>query len=349
MANPFEIRSIDVERLRVPLKAPFVTALGAKTETENVRVRARLASGAEGWGEASSSVVQAHLTPERLERTLARLAPAALGSDARRWRSLASEARARAGAATAAAAALECAVVDALTRQLGVTMARFFGGALDSVETDLTLSAWPPPQARQAAREAVRAGFRVLKVKVGTGPREDLARAKAAAAARPRPSLVLDGNQRLTRRGALALVERCLAAGARVEALEQPLDRADLEGLRRLSRDCPVPVVADESARSLEEAARVLATGAASGINVKVAKTGLAESLEIISLARCAGAPLMIGCMQETSLGLSAGVHLACGTGAFRWIDLDSDVLLAERKAEGRYRRKGPRVTVSAS
>ena len=54
----------------------------------------------------------------------------------------------------------------------------------------------------------------------------------------------------------------------------------------------------------------------------------------------------MIGCMQETSLGLSAGVHLACGTGAFRWADLDSDVLLAEARPEGRYRRDGALVSV---
>lgn len=129
-----------------------------------------------------------------------------------------------------------------------------------------------------------------------------------------------------------------------MEALEQPLGQGDLEGMKRLSRDCPVPLIADESARSLREAERVLGSGAAAALNIKVAKTGLAESLEIVALARAAGAPLMIGCMQETSLGLSPSIHLACGTGAFRWTDLDSDVLLAEPRPEGRYRREGPRV-----
>ena len=131
-----------------------------------------------------------------------------------------------------------------------------------------------------------------------------------------------------------------------MQLFEQPLPREDLDGLRRLSRDCPVPIAADESARTPAEALEVLRSGAARALNVKVAKTGIAASLEIIALAKAAGAPLMIGCMQETSLGLSASVHLACGTGAFRWADLDSDVLLAEPRPEGRYRRDGPVVTV---
>lgn len=334
--------------MRVPLKRPFVTALGKKTATENVRVRVLLSGGAEGWGEASSSVVQAHLKPRRIEAALERLSAAALGRDARRWRSLGREAFSRCGGVTPAAAALESALVEAMARQLGVPLWRLFGGKQDTVETDVTLSAWPAHQAAAAAREAVREGFRTLKVKVGTGAAADWARVRAAAAARPAPALILDGNQTMTPKGALRLVERCLEEGVRVELLEQPLAREDLDGMRRLTRDCPVPLAADESARSPSEVLNVLASGAARAVNVKTAKTGISASLEILAVARAAGAGLMIGCMQETSLGLSAGVHLACGTGAFRWVDLDSDILLDEPSSEGSYRRIGPRVTAAS-
>ena len=343
MALFFEIKSFDVERVRVPLKAPFVTALGKKTHTENVRLRLRLGGGAEGVAEASSSVVQAHFSPGRLEAGLRRLARRAAGEDVRRSRRLAAEAFARAGEATATAAAFECAVLDALTQALGVPLWRWLGGRTQEVMTDLTISAWPAEQSRLAAAAAARDGFRTLKVKVGSseGPAADLRRVLACAAAKPKPAILLDGNQGLSRTSALRLVRGCLAGGARVQLFEQPLPREDLDGLRRLSRDCPVPIAADESARTPAEALEVLRSGAARALNVKVAKTGIAASLEIIALAKAAGAPLMIGCMQETSLGLSAGA------GAFRWADLDSDVLLAETRPEGRYRRDGPRVSVA--
>ncbi|MBI4424332.1 MAG: hypothetical protein HY554_11420 [Elusimicrobia bacterium] len=345
--NPFEVRRAGVHRVRVPLKTPFVTALGRKTETENVRLVLTLRGGAEGWGEASSSVVQAHLKAPRIERTLRRLAALALGRDVRRLRQLSREAWRRCGPASAAAAALECALLDAWTQALGIPMSAWFGGAVDHVDTDLTLSAWPAPQAGEAAAAAVRRGFRTLKVKVGSGsPAEDLARVRAASRPRPAPRIVLDGNQGLDRRRALRLVEDCLDSGVKVELLEQPLPREDLDGMRRLTRDCPVPVAADEAARAPAEALEVLRTRAAGAINVKVAKTGLLASLEIAALCRAAGAPLMIGCMQETALGLSPSVHLACGTAAFRWIDLDSDELLAEPRPQGRYIRRGPTVSV---
>lgn len=344
----FQIGSLEFSRVRVPLKAPFVTALGRKTETENVRVLVRLRGGAEGRGEASSSVVYAHLAPARLEAAARRLGERLRGRDVRRWRRLATELFERCGEATPAAAALEAAILDAWSAQLGVPLYRLFGGRRDSVETDLTLSAWPAPQAAEAARDALRRGFKTLKIKVGTGPKADWERVRAAAS-RGRPEVILDGNQGMTERTARALVDRCLAEGIRVSVLEQPLPRGDVSGLRRLSRACPVPVAADESARSPREALEVLSSGAARAINVKAAKTGYAASLEIVAVAAAAGADLMIGCMQETSLGLSASVHLACGTGAFRWVDLDSDVLLAEPRAEGRYRRDGPVVRVSSN
>ncbi|HEX4048087.1 MAG TPA: enolase C-terminal domain-like protein, partial [Elusimicrobiota bacterium] len=87
----------------------------------------------------------------------------------------------------------------------------------------------------------------------------------------------------------------------------------------------------------------------ATAINVKLAKSGLSRGLEIAAVARAAGVPLMIGCMAETARGLSASVHFALGTGFFRFVDLDSDVLLAQppaaRLAAG-WARRGPAISL---
>lgn len=330
----------------VPLREPFVTALGRKTSTTNVSVTLRLGGGSEGRGEASGSVVMAEQKPPLLASALRRLVRRYRGFDVRRAGPLARGAWEEAGAVPAAAAAFECAAHAARMKALGLSSADWFGGALDRVESDFTLSAVSPRLAGAAARRAAAAGFRKLKVKVGAGGlREDAARVLAAdrcgRRAGRRPGIIIDGNQGLTVSSALKLTERCLKEGARVLLLEQPLPREALADAARLRRRCPVPIAADESVRSPAEALRVIDAEAADFLNIKVAKTGIEASLEIIALAKSAGKKLMIGCMQETAAGLAPSVHLACGTGAFAHADLDSDCLLAARQPAGDFQRRG--------
>jgi L-alanine-DL-glutamate epimerase-like enolase superfamily enzyme len=249
------------------------------------------------------------------------------------------------GGLSPAVAAFECALLDALCRQGGTDLRTFFGGARLSLESDLTLSAWTEPGAtRAAAAEAASEGFRVLKVKVGGRFEDDLARLKEARAGAPRARLLLDGNQGLTRAGALKLVDAALKLGP-VDLLEQPLPKNDLAGMAFVAKRCPVPVAADESVHSPESAHEALARGAATAVNIKAAKSGYSRSLAIAAVARAAGVPLMIGCMAETARGLAASAALAAGTGLFRFVDLDSDHLLAEspaaRRAAG-WTREGP-------
>lgn len=124
----------------------------------------------------------------------------------------------------------------------------------------------------------------------------------------------------------------------------------DLKGMAFVARRAGVPVAADESVATPAQAVRALETGAATAINIKLAKSGLSRGLEIAAVARAAGVPLMIGCMAETARGLGASVHLALGTGFFRFIDLDSDVLLCEPSGARRlagWVRRGPEISLS--
>jgi L-alanine-DL-glutamate epimerase-like enolase superfamily enzyme len=334
-----EIVSARVFLVESPLKRPFITAQGRRDRTVNAALELRLRGGARGYGEASTSIAQMHLTPAALERALGRMAAGARGRDVREWRALSAAAWAAHADLSPAVAAFEAALLSALSAAAGTTLAGFLGGARRSVETDMTLSAsTDDAETRAAAAEAAAAGFRVLKVKVGGRPADDLARVRAARAAAPKARLILDGNQGFTAAGALRFTETVMKEGGKVELLEQPTPKADLKALAFVSKRCPVPVAADESVQTPEDAARAAAAGV-TAINVKLAKSGLARGLEIAAVARAAGLPLMIGCMAETPRGLAASVHLALGTGFFRWHDLDSDLLLrttaAERKSAG--------------
>lgn len=334
-----DIASARVFLVRSPLKRPFITAQGRRTETVNAALELRLKGGARGYGEASTSIAQKHLTAGALSRALTRLAAGAKGEDVRGWRALVDAAWSSHGELSPAVAAFEAALVSALAGEAGTTLAGYFGGASASLETDVTISASTDGDStREAAAEAARGGFRILKVKVGGRREDDLARVRAVRAAAPRAALILDGNQGFTAAGALSFYETVVKEGGKVVLLEQPTPKADLKALAFVSKRCPVPVAADESVQTPADAARAADAGV-TAVNVKLAKSGISRGLEIAAVARAAGLPLMIGCMAETPRGLAASVHLALGTGFFEWRDLDSDLLLrttaAERKAAG--------------
>ena len=310
--------------------------MGRRDRTVNAAITVALKGGARGYGEASTSIAQKHLTPEALERALRAMARRALGRDARGWRALVDDAWARHGALSPAVAAFEAALLSALAAEAGTDLAGWLGGASRRLETDLTISASnDADETRAAAAEGAAEGFRILKVKVGGDAAQDLARVRAVRAAAPKARLLLDGNQGFTPAAALRFVEAVLKTGAKVELFEQPTPKADLKALAFVSKRCPVPVAADESVATPGDAARAADAGV-TAINIKLAKSGISRALEIAAVARAAKLPLMIGCMAETARGLSASVHFALGTGFFTWCDLDSDVLLVEDAASRR-------------
>jgi L-Ala-D/L-Glu epimerase len=85
-----------------------------------------------------------------------------------------------------------------------------------------------------------------------------------------------------------------------------------------------VPIIADETVFCPDDCKRVIDERLAHGVNIKIAKSGIADSQEILRLAQQARLKLMIGCMTETMVGLSAAIYCAAGTTAFDYIDLDS-------------------------
>jgi L-alanine-DL-glutamate epimerase-like enolase superfamily enzyme len=341
------VRRAAVRIFETPLKRPFVTALGRKTSTCNVGFTLTLRDGTRGYGEASASLALAHLKPRRLAAVLAGLGRRVIGKDAAAVRPLVEEAWKRHAHESPAAAAFECALLDAWTRSQGLSLASWFGGVSREIESDITLSAWTDARlTAEASAEAAREGFRTFKVKVGGELADDLSRLRTIrqAAGGLKPRFILDGNQGLGVDSALRLLDSCRRAGMRVVLLEQPLPRTAWRAMAALTKRAPVPVAADEMVHSPADALRVIETGAASAINIKAAKSGLLRALDIAALARAAGLPLMIGCMSETSRGLMPSVHLALGTGFFSFVDLDSDHLLREHDRSPDWERDGPRL-----
>jgi L-alanine-DL-glutamate epimerase-like enolase superfamily enzyme len=347
MDETSRIAAITAERVDLPMERPFESAKRRSTVSEVVRITARLQGGAEGRGEASPAGYVTGEDAAGLQVAVVAATAALIDLPADRpqlWETRLSEALPH---HPTGRSAVEAALLDALAARCGLSLWRWLGGATPTVVSDLTIPLLPPDAAAAVAREAVERGFRQLKIKVG-GPStdEDEARVQAIAAAAPGTPLRLDGNQGFGPDAALAFIRRIVDSGIRVELLEQPVDCADWDGLAAVTRQSPVPVIADEAVLTPADALRVAATGAAHGINIKLAKSGIAGALDIIGIARAARLRLMLGCMLESDWGIRTSVHLACGTGAFDYLDLDSHVLIGQPPPYTGFSQRGETIHV---
>jgi len=348
--QPATVRSMGAVPLDIPLRTPFGISRGVQGAAANVLVRVELADGTLGHGEAAPFPA---FNAETQSGALALLSAAASwlpGRDAADWRAVAAELRARGGSACGSAqCALETALLDAVCRRDGVPLWRLFGGAGTRLETDVTVTVGTPEEARQAARQARRRGFRIIKAKVGgaAGPGVDLDRISAILEEAPGSPLILDGNAGMDRSRARELAGGLRARGIVPALLEQWLPKGDLDGMRALGAETGWTVAADEGVTTAEDARRIARARAAHVFNIKLMKAGIAEALDVVSVARAAGIGLMIGGNVESVLAMSASACFAAGLGGFDYADLDTPLFLASNPFEGGYALEGGRVSVA--
>jgi L-alanine-DL-glutamate epimerase-like enolase superfamily enzyme len=189
-------------------------------------------------------------------------------------------------------------------------------------------------------------GFRVFKLKVGTDVDADVARVARLAQRFADVAFVLDANQGFDRAQARAFLRGVARLPGRVRMFEQPLARDDLEGMAMLRREGVAPIAADESVFTLADAKRVIALRAADCVNLKIMKSGLAETIAVAREVRAAGLDLMIGGMMETRLAMSFSYALVLGLGGIGHLDLDTPLLMADDPLTGGYAYRGPVLTV---
>lgn len=180
------------------------------------------------------------------------------------------------------------------------------------VPINATVGARTPSDAAAAARAAVTAGFRCVKLKVGMcqEPDAELDRiALVRAAIGPAVRLRLDANEVWTFDRALDILTR--AAHHDIEYVEQPLPAADLDGMRRLRQASPIAIAADEAASDAAAIARILAASAADVLVLKPQCLG--GYAPIISLARRLppGVRCVVTSAMEAGVGVTASLHIA--------------------------------------
>ncbi|MBP7707588.1 MAG: dipeptide epimerase [Candidatus Aminicenantes bacterium] len=226
----------------------------------------------------------------------------------------------------AAKAALDMAILDWYARTLDVPLWRFLGLGKDKpVTTTYTIGIDEIPVMQAKTREA--SAFGVFKIKVGTPDDRKIIEGIREVTDKP---LRADANEGWkTKEQALEMIEWMAPRG--VELIEQPLPAVQLEDYAWLKERSPIPVFADESLIQPSDLPRIAPYF--HGVNVKLMKCGgVQEAVRLAAMARTLGLKLMIGCMVETSVGISAGAAVAS---LFDYADLDGTLLISNDPFRG--------------
>jgi L-alanine-DL-glutamate epimerase-like enolase superfamily enzyme len=218
----------------------------------------------------------------------------------------------------ASKAAADMALYDLVGKMLDVPLYKLLGlNAANTPHTSFTLGIDNPSE---MAKKALAArDYPILKIKVGT--KHDLDTLKAIRDVSS-ATIRVDANTAWTPKEAIKMINAL--APYNIEFVEQPISPYDLAGLKLIRENVPLPIIADESCVTVEDIPRV--AECVDGINIKLMKCGgIRHALKMIHVARAHNLRIMIGCMIESSLAITAAAHL---TPLVDYADLDGNLLI---------------------
>ncbi len=305
------------------LKHVFTLATSSRTTTPVVLAEVAY-DGLTGYGEASMPPYLG----ESHESAMAFLAKVDLGRHANPFEleTILADVDAVAPGNPAAKASIDIALHDLVGRLLKQPWYNIWGyDPLKAPNTTFTIGIDTPEVVKQKTLEA--AEYKLLKIKLGRDTDRTMVEAIRSVTDKP---LTGDANQGWTdRQQALEMIVWLKEHGFLY--VEQPLAKERVDDLAWITERSPIPIIGDEGVQRLEDVHK--AQGVYSGINIKLMKsTGMREAHKMLTLARALGMKIMIGCMTETSCGISAAAHLSP---MVDWADLDGALLISNDVFDG--------------
>ena len=328
-----KITEVRLGKISVPLRVPFKTALRRVDSVEDVIVEIVTDTGHKGYGEAPpTGVITGDTTDAIIGAIRDHISKKIIGLDIDNFEDVIQEVQSSIVHNSSAKAAVDMALYDLYGQLFNIPVYKLFGGARKSITTDITISVNDPNTMAHDAIDAVERGYDTLKVKVGVDPSLDVSRLSAVRnAVGNNVRIRIDANQAWTPKEAVRILNSMQEKGLNLELVEQPVKAADIEGLKFVTERSYVPVLADESVFSPEDALKIMQYHAADMINIKLMKCGgLYNALKIIAAAEIYGIECMLGCMLEAKISVNAAVELACAKKVITRIDLDGPVLCSE-------------------
>jgi L-Ala-D/L-Glu epimerase len=320
-----QIAHIEVTPVKLRLAIPYRTAYHSERPVEQIGtvfVRIETRQGEVAWGCAAFDPAITGETLETVTAACRRCADRSLDLNPLNTEYALSELEPLTRGTPAALCAFDIAFHDLLGLASGLPLHRLLGGYRDRIPTSITVSIAPVRETVEMARDRVRQGFRILKLKGGLDAEEDVRRVHAVCDALPSIRVRLDADGGYSVEQALAVAR---ALEGRLEMLEQPVaPEAGIGALRQVTQQSPVPIVADQSAVGAASVLEIAGQRAADGISIKLATCGgIRQAHQLNAIARAAQLATMVGCVHEPALLISAELAVALSSPAVRYGDLD--------------------------
>jgi L-alanine-DL-glutamate epimerase-like enolase superfamily enzyme len=315
---------IEVKTKRLFLQDTWTISRNSSDYKDNVFVKIEK-DGVIGWGEAAPNVrygENAEKTTKRIEA----MKPTLEKSDLWHFVDLKKEIFAGITDQNCARCALDIAIMDWIGKSLKVPLYKLWG--LDKSKTPLTsysIGIDTIDVIKRKVRDADK--YAILKIKVGKDNDEEIINAVRSITDKP---IRVDANEGWkTKELALEKIKWLQKEG--IEFIEQPMPSDMIKETRWLRDRIDIPIVADEAVKTVADIPKL--AEAYDGINIKLMKAGgLQEAIRMIHLARAYDMKIMLGCMIESSIAISAGAHLSP---LIDWADLDGNLLLREDPYKG--------------
>ena len=326
-----KIRRIETIPVQVPIDPARAVkgARGSHLVSPFLLVRIHTDEGLTGLGEVSCTplwsgedqVTAAHFIDNVL-------APLLVGEDPTEVERLAIKMRRELAANPFTKAGLEMALWDILGKAAGLPLYRLLGGPVrEYVPTKISVSGVEPQRAAEIAAWALDLGFRTMKVKVGRAPDDDLARVKAVReVVGPGVRLGVDANGGWSTRVAIQTIRRLRPYD--IFFAEQPVAPLDVRWLADVRNQVDVPIMADESVYTPQDAMALARDGAADVLSIYVGKSGgIGPARAIAAVAEAAGLTCTIGSNLELGVANAAMIHLAMATPGVAAEEFPCDIL----------------------
>lgn len=325
-----KITDIKFEKLRIKLKKPVVVSFGVIEYGESIILKIETDEGYCGFGEAAPLAAVTGEVLDNVISVLLMFKKELIGKDPLDIETIHTIMDGIIIGNTSAKAAIDIALYDIKGKIMNAPLYKVLGGFDSKVQTDITISIDKPEKMAVEALERVKEGFRILKLKAGINPEDDIEAVKLIREAVGESIRIrIDANQGWNVNSSINTIKKLEEFN--VDAIEQALPHWDLDGTAYIRNKSNTKIMIDESLHSPIDAIKAIKKNAVDTFNIKLMKSsGIYPAIKINNIAEASGVNCMLGCMLETRIGITAAANLIASKKNITEADLDSFMFCEE-------------------
>jgi o-succinylbenzoate synthase len=311
-----KITKVESIPVRVPLKGEWRISSGARTYSDYVIMKVHTDEGIVGLGEASPVPRWAEETQGSIVYVVEKMiGPSIIGMDPFQFDKVNEKMDSLMQRNIFAKAAVDMALYDIAGKALHVPVYKLIGGLYRKrIPLAFVTGIKNFKEAQKDIEKAVQDGFKTFKIKVGNDISEDIDLvSKVRKCIGDNLEITVDANASWGVREAIDAIN--LLDEYHLGAVEQPVQRWNIDGLRDVKNSVRPAIMADESLFDLHDALLLIKHEAADIFNTYVSKGGgMSNNQKVVAVAEAAGIPCLLGSMVELGIGTAAGLHFVAAT-----------------------------------